>query len=322
MHPIVTLTMNPAVDVSASVERIEPVHKLRCTAAHRDAGGGGINVARVARRLGADPVAIYPAGGPVGALLDRAIAAEDVRHIAVSIAGDTREDFTINETALHRQFRFVLAGPELSQGEIKACLDALATQVRPSAYLVASGSLPPGVPADFYGSIACLSANGGTKFVLDCSGQALRSALGPGTFLIKPNLREFCELIGRDLHGREECLSAARGLVAEGATLFVALTLGEDGAMLVGKDIALFAAAPKVDAISTVGAGDSFLGALVFALASGQGAEDALSLGVAAGSAALLSPGTDLCEAQTARRLLSQIRVERLQDQKVVSSIS
>src|SRR5581483_6145958 len=166
MHPIVTLTMNPAVDVSTTVARIEPVHKMRCSRAHRDAGGGGINVARVARRLGADPVAIYPAGGPVGALLDRAIAAEDVRHIAIPIAGDTREDFTVNEKALSRQFRFVLEGPELSQDEIKASLDALVTQLEPSAYAVASGSLPPGLPPDFYGGIAGLSAGRGARFVL------------------------------------------------------------------------------------------------------------------------------------------------------------
>lgn len=309
---IFTLTMNPAVDVCASVDRIVPIHKLRCGSARRDAGGGGINVARVVRRMGGNPTAIFPAGGPVGQLLRRLVDAENVAQAIVPISADTREDFTVDETATGMQFRFVLPGPFLSQEEQCACLSAVASRLTASSYLVASGSLPPGVSPEHYAHIAEIASSAGAKMFLDSSGTSLRAALGRGVYLIKPSLREFEELVGTKLPDERARLTAARNLVSGGKCSYVALSMGAEGAILVGAEIALGARAPRIEPVSTVGAGDSFLGAFAWAFAQHQSPRDALKLAVAAGSAALLSPGTDLCHRADIDRLARGIEVKEM----------
>lgn len=309
MPNIVTVTPNPAIDVSASVERLEPSVKLRCGPGRRDAGGGGVNVARVARRLGGDVLAIFPAGGLPGEMLVRLLRAEAVPTIAVPIAGETREDFTILERSTGEEYRFVLEGPHLSWTEWRACLDAAIEPGDDQAIIVASGSLPPGVPEDFHARLASNAKAAGDRMVLDASGPALAAALKEGLFLIKPNLRELEDLTGRPLNDENERLAAAREIVARGGAELVALTLGEDGALLVAADQAWRAAAMPILPISSVGAGDSFLGGMVHALAAGRPLEDAFRQGVAAGSAALLSPGTTLCDAREVRRLMPMVDI-------------
>ena len=190
MTDIVTLTMNPAVDLSTSVDRVVPVHKLRCSPARRDPGGGGINVARVATRLGAAVKALYPRGGDTGALLRRLIDGEGIASLAVHVAGETREDITVFEEDTGEQFRFVFPGPELSRAEWRECLSAIGRLKGRPAIFVASGSLPPGVPEDFYAQAARAAKACGARVIVDTSGAALKAALEAGLFLIKPNLRE------------------------------------------------------------------------------------------------------------------------------------
>jgi len=309
---IVTLTMNPAVDLCTSVARLAPFHKLRCGEVRHDAGGGGINVARAARRLGGDPVAIFPVGGPMGQLLERLVGAEGVRHVSIPISGDTREDITVDEIGTGAQYRFVLPGPILSAAESQACLEKISEAISVSTWLVASGSLPPGVPASFYAELGRLAAPKGAKCVLDSSGPGLKAAIGNGVYLIKPSLREFEELVGSALPSDAACLAAARRIIANGGATLVALTLGENGALLVGDNFAMSASAPKLTPVSTVGAGDSFLGALVVSLARGESTPDALRIAVAAGAAALLSRGTDLCHAADVERLAREVEVRQL----------
>jgi len=308
MH-VVTLTMNPAVDIATDVDRILPTHKLRCSAPRRDAGGGGINVARAIRRLGGDPLAIFPSGGATGLTLERLVREEGVRSKIIPIAAETREDFAARETASGKQYRFVLPGPELSALETEACLGAMIEAIDPLSIVVASGSLPPNLPATFYARTARMTVARGARFVLDCSGAALESALGTDLYLIKPSHRELGDLMGEALDDRVACLDACRRIVEERDAEMVALTLGAEGALLVGRDFAFSATAPRVEAKSSVGAGDSFLGALVFALSNNVGPRDALKAAVAAGSAALLSPGTGLCGVEDAIAFRSQVDV-------------
>lgn len=309
MPTIVTVTINPAIDVSASLERLEPLVKLRCGPGRRDAGGGGVNVARVARRLGGDVLAIFPAGGLPGEELVRLLAAEAIPTIAVPIAGETREDFTVLERSTGREYRFVLEGPHLSWTEWRACLDAAIEPGDGPALIVASGSLPPGVPEDFHARLANNARAAGDRIVLDASGPALAGALKEGVYLIKPNLRELKDLTGRPLDSERERLAAAREIIDQGGAELVALTLGEEGALLVAADRAWRAPALPIRPVSTVGAGDSFLGGMVHALAAGQPVEDAFRLGMAAGSAALLSPGTTLCDTADVQRLLPMVEI-------------
>jgi len=310
MADVVTLTINPAVDLSVSVERIAPIHKLRCSAARRDPGGGGINVARVIRRLGGDVTAIYPAGGALGDLLRRLIDEEEIPALATPISAETREDFTVLEHSSGAQYRFVLPGPLLNEQEWSACLGLCAGLDQRTRFVVGSGSLPPGVPEDFYGRMAQAAKREGRKIVVDSSGPPLRAALEAGVYLIKPSLNEFRLLMGEPLESEADWIEASRTLVERGKTEAVALTLGDQGALVVTRDQVLRAPALPIKPVSVVGAGDSFLGAMIWSLASGHGMETALRYGVAAGSAALLLPGTELCRREDVERLVNDVELK------------
>lgn len=312
MAAIVTLTPNPAIDLSTSIDRVVPNSKLRCKAARRDPGGGGINVARVVKRLGGDVEAIFPIGGFTGQLLRRLVGDEGIPNRTIDVDAETREDFSVTETSTQQQFRFLLPGLPLRKPEWPKLLDALqASDPRPK-FIVASGSLPPGAPANFYELAADIAAKLEAKFVVDTSGEALKAALNRGVYMIKPNLREMCDLTGRNSADERGWIEAARHLIEASKTEVVALSLGHLGAMLITRDLALRAPALQIKMISTVGAGDSFLGAMVFGLAQGQSLEEAFRLGVAAGSAALIHEGTELSQPNDVHRMYQEVRVERL----------
>lgn len=312
MADIVTLTINPAIDISTTVSRVEPIRKLRCSAAQRDPGGGGINVARVIRRFGGDVAAIYPTGGAIGELLRRLVEHEGIKSYVIPVKGETREDFTAFEEISGKQYRFILPGPRLSEEEQRSCLDTLnAVEPRPR-FIVASGSLPPGVSEDFYGRVAMSAKQIGAKAIIDTSGAALRVALNEGGYLIKPNLHELSDLIAAPLDDEKARIQASRSLVSAGKAEVIALTLGHEGALLMTRDNAWRAEPMRIKTVSAVGAGDSFLGAMVWALASGYNMEDAFRYGVAAGSAALLTPGTELCRREDVERLLPAVKIQQI----------
>jgi 6-phosphofructokinase 2 len=312
MTRIVTLTFNPALDVFTTTERVVDTHKLRCGPAQRHPGGGGINVARVLQRLGADCLALYPAGGSAGAQLRQLLEAEQVRSHCVPVAAETRESFSVRELATNRDWRFVLPGPELAPSEWQACWDALPALAPGPGWLVVSGSLPPGAPADCHARLARLAREHRWRLVVDASGRALAAALAEGVYLVKPSLRELRELSGRPLLAPGDWLAAARELVQDGRARIVALSLGAEGAVLVTPDAALGASGLPVHVASTIGAGDSFTAGLLWAMDAGEPLDEALRYGIAAGAAALLRPGTALCQPADVRRLHAQVVVTAL----------
>ena len=312
MAEIVTLTVNPSIDVATSVERVAPFHKLRCGAERRDPGGGGINVARVMKRLGADVVAMYPTGGAIGQLLRRLVDQEGVPGLTIPTSGETREDFTVVDETTGKPYRFVLPGPVLSETEWRACLDAFTSLDQRVRFVVASGSLPPGVPQDFYSRIAKIAKQAGKKAIIDTSGPPLKAALQAGVYLIKPSLREFKLLMGESLESQADRIKACRSLIDCGQVEIVALTLGDQGALLVTHDRVLRARALPIKLVSVVGAGDSFLAAMVWSLACGHSLETAFRYGVAAGSAALLMPGTELCRREDVERLVNDVELQAI----------
>lgn len=310
MTDIVTITPNPAVDLSTSVEKIVPVFKLRGTSQRRDPGGGGINVARVIKRLGGDATAIYSAGGAIGELLRKLLDDEGIASRSFAIADDTREDFFVNETSTAQQYRFILPGPRLRDSEWKQCLDLFAGIAPFPRFVVASGSLPGGVPDDFYARVARISKQHGARMVLDTSGPALAAAVAEGVDLIKPNLNEMRELTGTQPADAAAWEAAAKTIVRNGRANMVALTMGHLGAVLVTPDRILRARPLPITPLSATGAGDSFLGALVLKLAAGADLADCFRQAMAAGAAALLHPGTELCRADDVRRLAEQVVIE------------
>lgn len=309
MDRIITLTMNPAVDLFTSTAKVQPTHKLRCGPALVHPGGGGINVARVLARLGADVLALYPAGGVTGTLLHELLRAEGVADEVVAIRGETRESFSAHEESTGLDYRFVLPGPELTGAEWQACLARALQAATTGHWMVASGSLPPGAPADFYARLATALAQRGVRLVLDTSGPSLAEALRAGVHLFKPSLRELGELTRVPLDTLQQRLAACRELMRAGQAAVVALTLGSEGALVVSAEGAWHAPALQVPVVSTIGAGDSFVGGMVFALARGDALPDAFRHGMAASAAALLSGGTALCRPEDVARLLAQVDV-------------
>jgi 6-phosphofructokinase 2 len=312
MPKIVTLTMNPAVDISTSVALIEPVRKLRCRPETREAGGGGINVARVIHRLGGDVLAVYLAGGVVGELLKKQVAREGVPSLVVPIAGETRESFTVTDETTRDEFRFVMPGPTLTEEEWRACLAQVEAALDGAGYLVVSGSLPTGTPQDFHAQLGAMARRVKARFVVDASGAQLKSALDAGVYLAKPNLRELEDITASALGERSAQVAACRRIIGSGKAEILALTMGSDGALVVTRDEAWFADPLSVEINGTVGAGDSFLAALTCALASGASLDGALRNGVAAGTAALTTVGTKLASPEDIRRLAERVRLSRM----------
>ncbi len=276
----------------------------------RHAGGGGINVARVLRRLGLDVVAIYPIGGGTGQTLERLVKREDIASHTVPVASETRESFTVIEESSDNEFRFVLPGPPLGDLESRACLSVLGSLSKID-YVVLSGSLPVATPDDFYARAAAVAGRLGAKVVLDTSGPALKEALKAGVYIVKPNVRELGEYTGAAIETEAEQVAACRALVNSGGAEIVALTLGPRGAILVTADVVLEAEPVAVTVRSSVGAGDSFLAGLVARLAEGADVENAFRTAVAAGTAALLSPGTALAHRPDVERITPRVVIRR-----------
>ncbi|MFA7439883.1 MAG: 1-phosphofructokinase family hexose kinase [Sphingomonadaceae bacterium] len=306
---IATLTLNPAIDGACDAEKVRPTHKIRTTNEVFDPGGGGINVARVIQRLGGEVCALYMAGGMTGDVLDALLTRDGLPHHMLKIAGHTRVSLAVHERETGCEYRFVPEGPEVSEAEWRACLDVL--EDWPCDYLVASGSLPRGVPDDFYVQVAKIMARRGIGFVVDTSGPELKAVLEyGGVLLVKPSLNEIEQLAGRPLREGTDLEDAAMGIVRAGQAKIVAATMGHEGALLATKEGTLRLPAIEVEVKSAVGAGDSFVAAMTYALANDWPVTDAFRLGLSAGTAAVLTPGTGLCLAEDVFRLYDGLKAE------------
>jgi 6-phosphofructokinase 2 len=302
MKPIVTLTLNPAIDGASEAEKVQPTRKIRTTGDRYDPGGGGINVARVILELGGAALPVYLAGGVTGGVLDELMGERGLPFRRVSIAGHTRIAMSVFERATGHEYRFVPEGPEVTPGEWLECL-AVVDGLEPD-WLVISGSRPRGLPDDCFVTLVGRATRRGCRVVLDSSGPALAATLAAGGLaLVKPSIGEFRALTGLPLEQVDEAAEAARAYVDSGRVDIVAVTLGHEGALLVSRDATFFRAALPVPVRSATGAGDSFVGAMTLALAEGRPVAHAFLFGMAAGSATVMRPGTDLALAADVERL-------------------
>jgi len=303
---IVTLTLNPALDKSTTVPQLIPEQKLRCAPMRLDAGGGGINVSKGILRLGGQSMAVFPAGGQNGASLCQILEKEGVNIRPLTVPGETRENISVLETAKNAQYRFTLPGLEITEKQADACLDII-RELNPD-YLVASGSLPPGLHETYYEKVAGFAKKHEIRFILDTSGPALHAAADEGLFLLKPNLVELSALAGVENLEMSEVDDAALAIIQQGKCEIVVVSLGPQGALLVTKTGFEHIPAPLVKKQSTVGAGDSMVAGMVWALSEEKSYREMAQIGVACGSAATMNQGTELFHVEEVWRLFDWIQ--------------
>ncbi len=305
-YKITTVTVNPALDKSTHLRGLVPEQKIRCDAPRYDAGGGGINVSKAIARLNGESLALFTAGGPTGEMMKELLIKEAINIDPITVQNWTRESFVAVDDNTNSQYRFGFPGAALSESEKVTILEKIAALS--TDFLVLSGSLNDGLSTDFYKEIAEHAKNSNIKVIVDTSGESLQKVLETSVYLIKPNVGELAKLVGVDRLEMEEVNQAAKKIIAQGSAEIIVVSLGPQGAALVTKDSYDYVPAPHVAKKSTVGAGDSMVGGMVWALSQNKSLDEVLRWGVACGSAATMNEGTQLFKIEDANRLFEWLK--------------
>lgn len=306
MAEILTVTFNPVIDKNTSVHGLAPEKKLKCSPATFGPGGGGINVSRALKNLGKQSQALYPVGGYAGHFLNDLMKAEDVTICPVETRNHTRENLIVLDTATNQQYRFGMPGNEIYEEEWMALLDVI--RKSNAEIIVASGSLSPGVPDEILAMVARIALEKGAKLVIDTSGEALKKALEVGVYLLKPNLGELSSIVGKEEVEMDDVDTIGREIVAKGLCQVLVVSMGAQGAKLITKNEVIHVTSPLVKKVSTLGAGDSMVAGMVLKLSEEKPLKELLQYGVACGTAATMTHGSELCRKEDVDRLLKTIQ--------------
>lgn len=308
---ILTITLSPAIDKSTFVNEIVPDNKLRCDIPKYEPGGGGINVARVIKRLDGDVNALYFAGGPTGELMKELLDAEGVKQTVIKTDSWTRENFIVVDKHTGQQYRFGMPGAVITKEEASKLLGLLHSMKDFPKYVVASGSIPTGLAEGFYSELAKIVKDKGARLILDTSSAALKEGVKVGAYLIKPNLTELAELAGLEHVSALEQEDVAKAIIGTGACEIIVISMGPQGAMYATKDEIRYLPAPSIKRKSTVGAGDSMVAGMVHYLSHGKSILETVMYGIASGTAATMNSGSELCHPKDIEKLY-----RFMQDQK------
>jgi 6-phosphofructokinase 2 len=299
--------MNPAVDKSTSVNKLVAEKKMRCSEMITEAGGGGINVSKALKELGGESLAIFPSGGINGRLIEKIFEVLGIDFKTIPIEKETRENIVVRENDTNLQYRFVMPGASVTEQEAQACFKII-QQLKPAPeYIVASGSLPPGLPENFFARLAKIAKEQNARFVIDTSGIPLQLAAKEGVYLLKPNLSELCALAGVSYLQLNEVKNAAFNVIKKEQCEVMVVSMGAAGALLVTHDGCEQVTAPTVKKQSTVGAGDSMVAGMVWMLSQGRSLHETILFGVACGTAATMNPGTQLFTKEDVYKLYNQL---------------
>ena len=315
MDDILTVTLNPALDIATETAAVSPGPKLRCSDPVFDPGGGGVNVSRAIKKLKGSSRAFLLAGGPFGDLLLSALEAEGIETEVLTVKGMTRISLAVFDESISDQFRFILPGPEISPEEVKAAMDRIVGLAQDRGIVVLSGSQAPGTAETFPARLCARLNEAGVRLFVDTSGAALKNlvdAEDARPFFLRLNRSEAEEIAGGRFARIQDAADFGTGLVARGAAKFVAIGFDAEGSLLVSKSKQLFCQAPPVPARSKTGAGDSFMAAFVLSIAGNECVETALRRGVAASAAAVMSEATKLCGAADTELLLEGCRLREI----------
>lgn len=309
-QPILTISLNPALDITTSIDKLRPMRKLRCGPPHYDAGGGGINVSRAIKELGGQSQAFVVLAGATGVQYRAILERYGLDSEIWEARGETRFSLTVMEQASGQHYRFVLPGPEREELEIELLLAALERKIDTGyEFVVATGSLPPGVPKDIYARLARISRDSGARFVVDTSGPALTAAFAEKPYIVRFNHLEAQELVGGE-DAKAAALQLATQVIENGSAEIAIATIGEEGAFVATPGRRFRVRPPQVEVLSAVGAGDSFVGAMVLRLSQGWPLENACRYGAAAAASAVTTEATELCRLADTERYFRQIVAE------------
>ena len=308
---IYTVTLNPALDKTATVENLRLDSVNRISELRVDPGGKGINVSKVVRELGAKTVAIALLGGHTGTMLRNMLAELGIECKVLEVEGETRTNLKIKDPALKTNTDINEPGPEVTDEQLRGMLDGLVSEVGGGDIVVLSGSLPRGAAADTYKVWVAALKKTGAKVYLDADGDKLVRGIEAKPDLIKPNEIELGAMMGRTLDADEKTVEAARELI-DGGLDRVMVSMGGAGALYVARDVTIKANPVKVPVGSTVGAGDSVVAALAYAQDKGLGLEDTMRLAMATGAANVMQSGTQAAPRELVDSLIDKVVVTRL----------
>jgi 1-phosphofructokinase family hexose kinase len=309
---ISTVTLNPAVDKTVCISKLVPYDTNRVLKVEVDAGGKGINCARMLARLGAEARAMAFVGGTTGEFVAAVLAKEGVPLDRIQTAKPTRTCIAIEDSTDKPPTTFNERGGPVDHAELVALLEKTKEIARLSSYVLFGGSVPLGVNNDIYNVLVQIAAAGGAKPVLDADGEPLAEGIKARPFMIKPNLDEAERLLSSTFQSKADVGRAALKIAEMGIELVV-ISLGSQGAVAHYQGLIYDAVPPDVKEISTIGSGDSMIAGMLFALEKGLGIQDALRLGSAAGAATALSDGADVGEKADVDRLISQVKVKKIE---------
>lgn len=301
---IVTLTINPALDKSAKIDQLIPEQKLKCHAIQYQAGGGGVNISRVLHTLGVKNNCVFTCGGDTGQTLKHLLEEEKLDITPVSVTAWTRENLAIVDTKTDLQYRFGMPGKGLSTSEVTVIKTTINKLVTENSIFIISGSIPDSMSPDFYVELIDSLTAKNVKLIIDTSGEALKSSLKKTVFLMKPNQSELAQLAGKDFLTKTEQEAYAMELITNKRAQYVIVSLGARGAFLASAQGIFYQTTPSVKVKSTIGAGDSMVAGMVYAIAQGHSPKDILKWGVVCGVATTMTGGTNLASKENIQTVL------------------
>lgn len=307
---IYTITLNPALDRTIWIDRIREDVSNRILDECSYAGGKSIDVSKVLKNFGVDNIALGFVGGFAGRELEGRLLNEGIQSDFIRVAGETRTNIILHEKETGRQLAFNARGPQIRPSEIMQLIEQIEKLPCPELVTI-GGSLPPGVSPEIYRKIITMFGKCRARIVLDVDGQALSIGIKARPNIIKPNIHELSELVGRELKEIDEVVAAAREINKEGVEI-VLVSMGARGILLVSNREAYVAVPPEVNVENTIGAGDSAVAGFVFGLIDGKDLKTALIYAAAAGTATTINQGTALCQKEDFLNLIPLVKLSVL----------
>ncbi len=311
---ILSVTPNPSIDHALFVESLKLGDTNRVVRVERDAGGKGVNLSRIAAELGAKTLATGFLAGAAGAYVRSVLEAQRALHDFVEVPGETRTNFSVEDDSKTPPTTFNERGPSVTPEDIDRLVAKVETLSKASAWVCIGGSLPPGAPVDLYARLVKVAQAEGAKVLIDGDGPHQELGLKAGPDFIKPNHEEAGRLLGREIQTEEEAVSAAKELAVRlgGEDRIVVISRGKKGAVLAQGDTLLVGESPEVEVKSTIGSGDSMLGAMLWAITSGKSIEEALRWGLAAGAATATTDGSGIGRRPMIEELYQRSKVHKV----------